>query len=438
MKSIKIISDVNMRAQYIPASVNAFFAAALFCLCTSLGGANADFFKPAPDKGLSLPKEKLYPDGQVFLLSGYSPHSRNFEQIKQSGFTALGPVYGGNDDVLLSRCKAMKLFCIYSVRAKSEDGKLIDKKTFTDRKRKFNWAAVRASIAGVVNRMKSEKSICLWYVYPEELRWWRKNELRYLQEACETIRKTDPEKRPVWMYSPGHYSSSTLKKITGYQDIAGKASYTNYSGMEKQRIWVKHSIEQELEAIGNKPQIPLLVAEMYQDPEHPENIRNYVRHDVYLGLISGAKGLVIYSLFNRKKLTVHQEYLDAYCEVASELMKRQNISRYFLFGTPKQDLQMTVLSGPRKLELAFQKNPVKTYNSVNFVNIALGNKRLLLAVNSAPQKTSVKFSGFPEGGFSTLDAFLERPAASPRDGILKFDLEPLEAKAFIFSKNNPK
>jgi hypothetical protein len=422
-------------------SVSIFFTVTFFLLCINLSGASIDFFNAAPDKGLSLPKDKLYPAGQVFLLSGYSPHPRSFEQIKQSGFTALGPVYGGRDDILLAQCKAMKIFCIYAVRAKSKDGLLINKKTFKDRKRKFDWSAVRASIAKAVNKVKSEKTVCMWYIYPEELRWWRKNELRYLKEAYKTIRKTDPEKRPVWQYSPGHYTSGSLKKLALYQDVIGKASYTNYSGMEKQRIWVKWSIEQELETIkkyNNKSQIPILVPELYQDPASPEKVRDYVRHDIYLGLISGAKGIIIYSLFRRRNLTKYQDYLDSYCEVASELMKRQKLHRYFLFGTPKQDLQMTIINGPKKIDLVFMKNPKKSYSTINFANIALGSKRLLVVVNSALQKTSVKFSGFPKNTFSTIDAFIGKPAMGPSNGTLKIDLKPFEVKAFIFSNNTPK
>jgi hypothetical protein len=409
-------------------------------LVNTASGTKNVFFENVPDRGEGLSEDKLFPEGQVFLLSGYSPNNSNLEQIKQSGFTALGPVYKGQDDALLEKCKAMKIFCLYGLRPKLKDGSLINKKSFTDRKRKFDWNEICASIVSEVDKVKAQKTICLWYIHPEELRWWRKNEIKYLEEAYNAICKTDPHKRPVWTYFPGHYTSNSLIKLLPYQDIAGKGTYTNYSGMEEQRIWVKWSIEQELEAVKKYPQkniIPILVPEMFRNPKYPEKIRDYVRHDVYLGLVSGAKGIVVYSLTKRKKFEYHQEYLDAYCEVAMELMKRQKLNRYFLFGKSKNDIKM-VTSGPESIELELKNRNKQTYKSVNFANIALGSKRLLIAVNSTSKNIDVKFSGFPDQAIDSIDAFSEEKASDPQNGILKVKLAPLEVKAFIFSKINIK
>ena len=421
-----------------------FFTVTLFfifsALFLSIVHAADDFFRHTPDRGVKLPEDRIYPQGQVFLFSGYSPHKRNLEQIKQSGFTALGPVYKSKDDVLLELCKAMKMYCIYTIRAKQKDGSLVNRKSFSDRKRSFDWFAIQSSIANVVNKVKSDKTICLWYISPEELRWWRKNELTFLKNSSEAIHKADSSRRPIWMYSPGHRSAKSLSKTAPYLDIVGKGTYTNYSGMEQQRIWVKWSIEQEIAAIkqtGKSNKIPLLVPGMFKDPifkKDEEMARKYVRHDTYLGLISGAKGIVVFSLWPRRNFKMHQAYLDAYCEIATEMMKRSKLNRYFLFGTPKNDLSMGIISGPRKLNMVFLKKHKKTYDSVNFANIALGDKRLLIVVNSAMQKTEIRFSGFPQKGVKVLDAFNEEPVSEPENGNLSLELAPLEVKGFIFSR----
>ena len=425
-----------VRTKFFGAMILFFIFSALFL--NSVHAAD-DFFRYTPDIGLQLPEDKIYPQGQVFLFSGYSPHKRNLEQIKQSGFTALGPVYKSKDDILLEMCKAMKMFCIYTVRAKQDDGSIVNRKSFSDRKRSFDWPAIQSSIADVVKRVKSNKTVCLWYISPEELRWWRKNELIFLKKCSEAIHKADDSGRPVWMYSPGHRSAKSLSKIAPYLDIVGKGTYTNYSGMEQHRIWVKWSIEQEMAAIkqtGKSNKIPLLVPGMFKDPTFKKDVetaRKYVRHDTYLGLISGAKGVVVFSLWPRRNFKMHQAYLDAYCEIATEMMKRAKLNRYFLFGTPKNDLKMEIV-GSRKLNMIFQKKHKKTYDPVNFANIALGNKRLLIVVNSAMQKTKIRFSGFPQKGVKTLDAFNEEPVTGLKNGNLSFELSPLEVKGFIFSR----
>jgi hypothetical protein len=399
----------------------------LFYINTSVG---SDFFRPAQDKGLSLPKDKLYPNGQLFLFSGYSPKRENFEQLKQAKFTVLGPIYKSHDKKLLDNCKAMKISCIYTIREKISKRKLSKSKWVPD------WKFIENDIAAKVKELAKEKNICLWYISPEELRWWRENEYLYLQKAYNAIKKADPEKRPVWMYEPGHRNAKSLAKMAPYQDIIGKGCYTNYSGMEKNRIWVKWTVEQEIEAIkqtGGSKKIPILVPEMFKDPkEDKTKVKNYARHDVYLGLVSGAKGIVIFSLSKRRGFSMHQKYIDAYCEIAEELMKNQNLHRYFLFGTPRDDLKIKISSGPQKLELNFKKIH-KTYPSVNFANIALGNRRLLVVVNSANEKVEVKFSGFPEK-IKTVNAFTSAPDSAPDKGNLKIALKPLEVRGFVFYK----
>ena len=69
-------------------------------------------------------------------------------------------------------------------------------------------------------------------------------------------------------------------------------------GRKRDRALVRWSVEQEIEALkaaGRTDAIPLVMPELCRDPEPNEDteIRAWVRHDVYLGLASGAKGVLI-------------------------------------------------------------------------------------------------------------------------------------------------
>jgi hypothetical protein len=152
-------------------------------------------------------------------------------------------------------------------------------------------------------------------------------------------------------------------------------------------------------------------------------------------MISGAKGIHVFSLYPRKSLPSHKKWFDAYCETASELNKNFKLGRVFLFGTPKKDLSLKILAGPKTISCKPLYGAKIEYSPVNFANIALGKERYLIAVNSANDQTvTVEFSGFPQQAIETLDAFANKSSAAPVKGKLKLTFAPLEVKCFIFSE----
>ncbi len=402
-----------------------------------LGG---DFFANAPDKGAGLSPDKLYPQGRILPYSGFSPHQNDLNFLKESGFTALGPVYGKYEE-FLKTCKKMKLPCMYGITVIMPDGKRLEKNThLSNPKWKPDWKYITDYIKNIVRKHADDPDIAWWYIAPEEIRYWKKNELEYLKRACAAIHETDPMKRPVWMYSPGHRNGEAMAKVAKYLDVLGKGCYTGYSSQKDSRIWVKWTMDNEysaLDIVGDKKKIPILVPEMFWEPkpEDKEKIRDWIRHDVYLGMISGAKGVIVYSLWPRRKFPSHRTWLNAYCEIASELNLRQKLGQVFLFGTPKSDLMMKVLSGPGKTycNVRLRKIQMFTYDSVNFSNIAYKHKRYLIAVNSADKPVTVEFSGFP--AVETLDAFSGKAiSAGPENGTFKLTFKPLEVKGYIFKR----
>ena len=400
--------------------------------------AESDFFKNVPDKGLKLPADKLYPKGRIFPFSGYSPHEKDYKKLLSSGFSALGPVYG-NFDEFLNTCVKLNTKCMYQVQPYVDGKKLTKKEHLYEDSYKPKWGAITASIKEIVKKNAANKNIAWWTLTPEELRYWQKNEYAYLKKGVQAIHEADPQKRPVYMYSPGHRSGKALSKVTKYLDIIGKGCYTNYSSQKKSRIWVRWTMEQEYEAIkisGRKNVTPILLPEMFQEPK-PEEVKlipSWVRHDTYLGLVSGAKGVLIYSLWPRKKFPSHPVYLNAYCKVASEINGKAALGQVFLFGQPKNDLEMNIVSGPKtaSCKMRVRKNKIFTYPSINFANIAYKNDRYLIAVNSTEQNVKTEFSGFPVNT-AAFNAVNGKTAAAPLKGKLKLEFKPYEVITLKFS-----
>jgi hypothetical protein len=417
-------------------SLLAVFLVALF---SQIKAADSNFFEEAPDSGKNLASDKLYPQGRIFPFAGYSPHPKNYKKLVASGFTALGPVYGKFDE-FLKTCEGLKVKCMYQVEPYIDGKKLTKKDHLYKDEYKPDWKKITESIQSIVKKNCSNPNIDWWVMTPEELRYWQKNEYQYLKTAVKAIHEADPKKRPVYMYSPGHRNDKALSKAAKYLDIIGKGCYTNYSGQKDSRIWVRWTMEQEKEAIkiaGRKNVVPILLPEMFQEPkaEEVKLIPAWVRHDTYLGLVTGAKGVIIFSLWPRAKFPSHPIYLDAYCKVASEINGKPNLGQVFLFGQPKSDLKMKITEGPETASCKFRIRKVETftYPSITFANIAYKKDRYLIAVNSTKQKVKTEFSGFPKKTAS-FDAVSGREVANPVNGKLKLEFEPYEVKTLKFKE----
>ena len=123
----------------------------------------------------------------------------------------------------------------------------------------------------------AHKQVAWWAIRPEELRWWRKDEMQYLAIVCETIRDNDPRDRPIYMYNPNHRDAKSLIPIAEHVDVLAKGCYVNHVGRKRDRAWVRWSVEQEIEALkaaGRPDAIPLVMPELCRDPEPNEDTRN--------------------------------------------------------------------------------------------------------------------------------------------------------------------
>ncbi len=415
------------------------------------------FFSGPRSADIKLPADQIYPKGRLFPFSFYStgggsdarrgellPEAERLaeqDRILKHGATLVGPQYELND---ISRKEASKygFKLIYSI-CPELDGKVVKREFFhalAKNNQTFDEEKMSRAIAEKVRNAAPCKEIAWWDITPEELRHWMPEEVRYLKLARKVIQENDPLKRPVFMYEPGHRDAAALAKLLPYQDLSVKGTYLNYSGMKQQRIWARHSMEQQMEAIrlAGLPQIvPIALPEMFQQPKEEERkwIPRWVRHDVYAMLAAGAKGVVVFSASRRPDFSAREDYLKAYLDVCRELNGPLNLGQVFLFGKPRRDLELTILEGPKELVLK-QRRMEKKYPSVSMANLSYDGARYVLLVNSSEQPVKAIVSGLVYGSGVTVKSLLDQSGEfTAPEGDFDVELKGLEAVLFkLFNK----
>ena len=415
--------------------------------CAALSGICGDFFALPADKGKDLPADKVYPKGRIFPIMTYS--AKNPEQFKKDGFTVIGPVYGKVDrDQAYSKANMPIIYSLYA----EQDGVKADKAFFRPKqhnteKIKINNKKLAQSIREIVSKaIKKYPNIAYFYLTPEELRWWKKNEYDFIKVVTDAAHAADPEKRPVWMYLPGHYGQDSIAKYSDRMDVIGKGCYTNYASRKNQRAWVRYSVDimKNAAAQGGEADMVLAVLEMFRPVDKAElhRIPDWARHDFYASLITGAKGLAIFSLSNRKGFTpAYKLYYPSYSKAAKEITGKNGLGEIFLFGEHRQDLKWTVTSGDATTPLTFRGDPKKNrpdrivqYPSVGLANIAHARGRYLFMVNSAEKPLAGVVSGVPANTVVKDAVTGEKITVAGKDGI-KLEFKSLEVKLLKLERN---
>ena len=411
-------------------------------------GADPDvFFKPGPTAPENLAPDQVYPVGRLFPFSFFSIGGgtetklndiysdeviqKDFEHYKTLGIPIFGPQYELNS-------RALKDAQAYDLKVAYAVGLPLD---FHKGTPEVNAEEVEAAIRRQVEEVMDNPRIAFWYLRPEELRPWRKPEMAYLQAASRAVRGTDPLRRPLWVYDPAHANASRLASIAPWVGYLGKGLYPNYASMKDDRVWCRWAIEQEVEAIkaSGADAVPIAVPEMFQQPADADlgKIPAWARHDVYLSLISGAKGVIIFSARRRPEFPARDTYYKAYADVARELLGPLNLGQVFLFGEPRTDLEVDVIEGPAELEMRFPSGGVKepiVYPSVASYDVAYGNDRYLFVVNSANKPVKIAVGGMPYNVMRAESLFEKNPAFDIAEGEFVATLAPLEVKGFRLTR----
>ncbi len=437
----------------VPAFCFAASFTAIHSAAASMRSRPDEFFKPGPEIPAALSDEFLYPRGSRFPLSFFSvgggteqkvndllPEEevqKEFAHYKTLKIPVFGPQYELNERSLADAEKH-DLQVVYTVglpmnfHDRSGEGKGT---------LELSPEEITQQVSEQVSELAKNKRVALWYLRPEELRPWRKKEMAYLKAASEAVRASDPLKRPLWIYDPAHATAKRLAAIAPWVDYIGKGMYPNYASKKDSRIWCRWSMEQEVEAIrlAGSSAIPIAVAEMFRQPtdEDLPKIPAWVRHDVYLSLVSGAKGVMVFSTRRRPNFPARQAYYDAYAKVAGELLGSSDLGKLFLFGEVRKDVVVDVTDGPEELELLYPSGGVKEplrYPSISFADLALGKDRYLVLVNSADAPVETSVGGMPYNAVrveSVLDA------SAPFDvgeGEFELHFEPYEVKILLLKR----
>jgi len=390
--------------------------------CLAAAAAPQAFFAPAPDLASKLPADKLYPQGRLFPFGYFGPDA---VRDKANGCTLLGP-YQKEKNVELARQHGLK--CTYNIGLRMD---------FHKKPLVLSRDEIHRQIAEQVRPAIGHDEIAWWYLTPEELRYWRSNEIEYLEVAAQTIRETDPQRRPVWMYDPNHRDAAGLAKTAVHLDLCGKGMYTNYAGQRESRIWVRWTIQQEIEALrmARPSAAPIAVPEMFQQPpdELLPMIPRWARHDLYLSLVSGAKGVVVFSGWRRPKFPAFDAYYQAYAACARELNGELGLGQVFLFGRPRNDLQVEVLTGPKELVLSgrYGEGPgAPKYSAVSSLDVSYGSSRYLFLVNSANEPVRAAVRGLPAEALEAVALFRPGSPSSRVSTRLEVPLDALEVQAY--------
>lgn len=390
------------------------------------------------------PPRATYPAGKKFWFSFYSTLDADTEYALANGATGMGPYYGSisNQQYYYDWADERGVNISYKVRPAC----MSDFSTSQMHDSGFVWPSDETIIADAIKAVTAVRynpNIAMWDLHPEEVLYYDAQEVHYLELVSNVVKAYDPYNRPLMMYEQNNRTVTNLSVTLPYQDICAKGTYVqavNSGEFKNNRIWARWSMEQELGAIAavNSNAVPWIMLWMAWDADEGEEhlIDDWCRHDVYMGLIMGGKGINIWSGFRPRSGFENdfQAYFDGYLSVAADLNLDKNFAPVFLYGTEVTGVTHTVTSGPSELELIYTPNSAEgtftnSYPPVTYTLREYLGQHYLFAVNSATQAVTLTFSGVPDASRTDIFQGLETPASG---GSFTATLDPYEVVAYRF------
>lgn len=398
-------------------------------LCATAFSANAPGV--AERAAADIDAGTFFPNGDsnTLLFSFYSLEEPQLSTAREHGVSAVGPYYGRQGlNRELEKARAAQLPLLYAIGPKIDflGTEMPDIAAATE--------LLRAEVASAVK----QTGIGAWALSTEELRHWRPAEMQWLEQATAIIRNSDPLKRPIFMYEPNHRGTESLVKTSRYLDLIAKGAYANHVGMQSKRTWVRWSVEQAVEAAKQSSNIPIAVLWMARDQETPEDIaaiRKWARHDVYLSLVTGAKGIIVWSGFNKRPgFRRHfRDFYEGYLSAAHDLNIDPGLGRVFLRGITGTDITASVTYGPATQKFRYRDKKY-TYPTISIKQLRLDDQHYLFVVNSASEACRVQLKGLPDNR-SILNALTKQPATIAADG--EISMTAYDVQIFTWPHSQP-
>lgn len=403
-------------------------SATVLTLCLSVSAPGADAVPVQAGKKPRSPaapaayarKEGVYPLGGEFPLGLYSvnPYG-DMRAVKRHGWN-LAHTYGFKME-FLDACASAKMGGMAHLPGK-------------------NKPLPEAQVAAVIKEC-AESDYVAWWDLPEERRFWRKDEMAIVTEYAKWTRKHDPKKRPNYMYMPGHYLDTDVKPYVPHLDIVPASVYTTYSLMP--HAWVRWRMESTVNAIrlaGAKigpnylegEKTPVAVIEMFYEQwneNSPPKIMSAAGayHDFWQSIVSGARGIVVFSYFHRKDKKEYEEVWQAYCKAASEIAGSEKLGQMILHGKEVDAIKVKITAGVART-VAFIPHGTKlapiSYPAIDLLAKEWQGHLYVIAVNSADDPVTAELSGFPNHLEEAIRLF-EEADAPLKNSVLKAEFSPL-------------
>jgi len=274
-----------------------------------------------------------------------------------------------------------------------------------------------------------------WWSLPEELQPGLAGEQQILNNYRAWTRAYDPQKRPIYMYTPNGTRATEISQIAPYVDVIGLGCYCEYIGMP--HAWVRYVMQEAgLKGIamagatagnnylaGQKTPVAVLYCAKVSDgntnlPTMPTPSQTY--HDVWSAIASGAEGISVFAywraLHDDPSLVTNLQQLNL---AASQITGPEKIGDVVLYGLPNTNLTFTVIAGPMQT-VAFQP-PNQTnliqYPSLNVLSLSWSTNVYVIAVNSTDQMVTAILTNLPWSAASAELPFESRAVTVTEGGL---------------------
>lgn len=370
-----------------------------------------------------VPAQDVYPQGKEFPLVLYSIHeAEEMQKVRQSGWN-------------IAQTYDFKPSFLDTVA----EGKMLSLASLPGKRKPLPEDQVANAIAAVANNTQ-----VAWWEFPEEQRHWREEEMAIVTNYAKWTRQYDPQKRPNYMYIPGHYGAEDVQKYVPYLDIIPASVYTKY--MHMPHSWVRWRMETTLKGIElaqakigpdylNGEKTPVAVLELFHEPGDKVITPEGAYHDFWQSIVSGARGILVYSYFNKRNHPNLERVWQTYNKAAAEITGSEQLGSAILYGKRPNNVNFEIVSGPARTEefMSYGMKQPLSYPSIDLLTIDWNKHTYIFAVNSANQPVSTKLTGLPNTTEATV--LFENRKVPVSNGVLNTSFKPLGVHIFKVPNN---